>query len=79
MKYYIYKARCLEHNLSIKGFLSELYFSYNTLELLATEDIEINNFRANWEKIGPSYGRISQLHHYTFFSLSFPIFPLVCL
>ena len=35
MKYYIYKTRCLKHKLSVKAFLSELYFSYMTLELMA--------------------------------------------
>ena len=50
MKYYIYKTRCLKHKLSVKAFLGELYFSYKTLELLAKEENEINNFNANWEK-----------------------------
>ena len=50
MKYYIYKTRCLKHKLSVKAFLGELYFSYKTLELLAKEENEINNFNANWGK-----------------------------
>ena len=50
MKYYIYKTRCLKHKLSVEAFLSELYFSYKTLEPLAKEENEINNFNANWGK-----------------------------
>ena len=36
--------------ISVKAFLGELSFSYKTLELLAKEENEINNFSANWEK-----------------------------
>ena len=49
MKFYIYKMKCLENNLSIQGLLNELRCMLRALKHNAQESKSVD-FNANWKK-----------------------------
>ena len=49
IKYYIYKMKCIENNLSIQGLLNELRYLLRALKHSAQESKSVD-FNANWKK-----------------------------